>query len=166
MTLDNEKLLDEVGWSILEELQGEARLSLNEIGRRVKLSAPAVADRIEKMETTGIITGYHAAVDATKVGLPMSAFIRADSSGGSYSRLLELVQELPEVAECHRVTGQECLVIKVRVSSVEHLQRVIDRFAALGPLNTSVVLSKVVERRPLERSVGGQKTLKDSPDTD
>ncbi|WP_053057873.1 Lrp/AsnC family transcriptional regulator [Rubrobacter aplysinae] len=150
--MNNEKALDNVGWAILGELQSNARLSLNEIGRRVNLSAPAVADRIEKMETAGIITGYHAAVDAAKVGLPMSAFIQADSAGSSYAKLVEMAQTLPEVAECYRVTGQECLIIKVRVSSIEHLQGVIDRFATLGPVNTSVVLSSVIEWRPLKRN--------------
>src|SRR4030042_4992706 len=75
-TLDNDKLLDATGWQILRELEANARLSFAELGRRVGLSLPAVAERVRKMEDAGIITGYRAQVDPARVGLPIRAFVR------------------------------------------------------------------------------------------
>jgi Lrp/AsnC family transcriptional regulator, leucine-responsive regulatory protein len=151
MSLENERLLDDIGWHILQELQENARLSFAELGRRVGLSIPAVAERVHRMEDAGIITGYHADINPEKVGLPISAFIRMNITGNVSSQIAELMKGMPEVSECHRGTGGDSFIIKVRVSSVAHLEHVIERLLPYGTTTTSIVLSSPVTKRFIER---------------
>jgi len=151
MTLGNEKLLDDIGWHILHELQENARISFAELGRRVGLSIPAVTERVHRMEDAGIITGYHAEVNPEKVGYPITAFIRMNISGNVSGKIVALVGELTEVSECHRGTGGDSFIMKVRVSSVAHLEQVIEKLLPYGTTTTSIVLSSPVTKRFLER---------------
>lgn len=152
MALESEKLLDEIGWKILQELQENARLSFAELGRRVGLSIPAVTERVRRMEDAGIITGYHADIDPEKVGLPITAFIRMNIVGDMTQRLTALLKALPEISECHRGTGGDSFIMKVNVASVHHLERLIDRLLPYGTTTTSIVLSSPVAKRFIERS--------------
>jgi Lrp/AsnC family leucine-responsive transcriptional regulator len=162
MALEMEKLLDETGWHLLQELQQNARLSYSELGKRVGLSSPSVADRMHKMEEAGIITGYHTAVNLAKLGLPVLAIIRMGSfAGQSCSRVAAQVSEIPEVLECYKVTGTDCAVVKVVAASVDHLENVIEQLSLVGPATTSMVFSKPMKHRTitcelLERAEGGE----------
>ncbi len=148
MALEIEKLLDDTGWQLLHALQQNARLSYSELGQRVGLSSPAVAERIHRMEDAGIISGYHVEINRSKLGYPITAIIRMSTSPGDQcSRFATFVQEIPEVLECYRVTGSDSLIMKVMASSVEHLESLIDRLSAHGQLTTSMVLSAPVTRR-------------------
>ena len=147
MTLDIERLLDETGWRILQALQENARLSFSELGLRVGLSSPAVAERVRRLEDAGIIKGYRAEIDTTKVGYPITAIVRMQAQGERCSLISTFVHEIPEVLECYRVTGSDCLIMRVMVSSVEHLEVLIDRLSVHGPLTTSIVLSTPVAKR-------------------
>jgi len=148
MALEIEKLLDDTGWQLLHALQQNARLSYSELGQRVGLSSPAVAERIRRMEDAGIISGYHVELNRSKLGYPITAIIRMSTSPGDQcSRFATFVQEIPEVLECYRVTGSDSLIMKVMASSVEHLESLIDRLSAHGQLTTSMVLSAPVTRR-------------------
>jgi Lrp/AsnC family leucine-responsive transcriptional regulator len=151
MALEIEKLLDETGWHILEALQDNARLSFSELGLRVGLSSPAVAERVRRMEDAGIISGYRAEVNTAKIGYPITAIMRMHSQGERCSRLNAQVREIPEVLECYRVTGEDCHFMKVMVSSVEHLESLIDRLSMYGQVTTSIVLSTPVTRRIVTR---------------
>lgn len=148
MALENEKLLDETGWHLLHELQQHARLSFSELGQRVGLSSPAVAERVRKMEDAGIITGYHADVNPAKLGFPVMAIIRMTSlahsgkyAGASSKQVNTLVNQFPEVIESYRASGSDITLMKVIATSVEHLDDVIERLAELGQTTTSIVLS-------------------------
>ncbi|MEW6726040.1 MAG: Lrp/AsnC family transcriptional regulator [Bacillota bacterium] len=157
MTLDIEKTLDNTGWQILRALQENARLSFAELGRMVGLSPPAVAERVRRMEEAGIITGYHAAVNLEKLGLQLTAYIRLNAAPEKYPRIIALAGELPEVLECHHVTGGEAFIMKVVVSSIPHLEARISRFSPYGQTTTSLVLSSrvvkhVVAQGPLDGS--------------
>ena len=113
MALETEKLLDETGWKLLQELQEHARLSYSELGQRVGLSSTAVAERIHRLEEAGIITGYHASVNLAKVGLPVLAIIRLKGVvGQNCIRVADVARSIPEVVECYRVSGSDMLVIK------------------------------------------------------
>ena len=152
MALDIERLLDETGWRLLEALQENARLSFSELGQRVGLSSPAVAERVRRMEDAGIITGYRAEVNTAKIGYPITAIVRISTPPGERcTRFSVRAQELPEVLECYRVTGVDSLVMKVMVSSIEHLESLIDRLSEYGQLTTSLVLSTPVTRRIVMR---------------
>ena len=152
MALEIEKLLDTTGWQILQALQENARLSYSELGQRVGLSSPAVAERIRRMEDAGIISGYHAEINLAKVGFPITAIIRMSTSPGDRcSRFTGFVENIPEVLTCYRVTGSDALIMKVMASSVEHLEALIDQLSAHGQLTTSIVLSTPVPRRVVTR---------------
>jgi Lrp/AsnC family leucine-responsive transcriptional regulator len=152
MSLSNVKLLDSKGWRILRELQLDARLSFAELGRRVGLSTPAVAERVRNLEAAGILAGYRAELDLSAVGLPILAIIRMSAVGDVLPRITSVVRAMPEVLECHRGTGADSFIVKVAVSSVEHLEALIDRLTPFGTTSTSIVLSSPVPWRLLEKS--------------
>jgi Lrp/AsnC family leucine-responsive transcriptional regulator len=147
----SEKLLDQIGWKLLHELQLNGRLSYAELGRRVGLTTPAVVERVRRMEEAGIILGYHADIDPMKIGMPITAFIRMSVVGDVFTKITNLVKNSPEVVECHRGTGADSFIMKVNVRSVEHLEALIDRLTPWGTTSTSIVLSSPVERREISR---------------
>lgn len=150
MTFEIEKMLDETGWRLLEELQENARLSYSELGQRINLSAPAVADRMRRLEEAGIITGYRAEVNLGKLGLPITAIIRVGNTAGqNCQQTLARMSEIPEVIECYRVTGSDAVIVKVAATSADHLEHVIDQVSFFGPSTTSLVLSKSMTRRTI-----------------
>jgi Lrp/AsnC family leucine-responsive transcriptional regulator len=154
MTLEIEKMLDGTGWLLLQELQQNARLSYSELGQRVGLSAPAVADRIRRMEEAGVITGYRAEVNLGKLGLPVTAIIRLSSVAGQNCHLVALrVSEIPEVLECYRVTGNDSVIVKVVAASVTHLERILDQLTLHGLPTTSIVLSKPLQRHTITQAM-------------
>lgn len=147
MTLDYK--LDPVDWHILQLLQENGRSSYAEIGRAVSLSAPAVTDRVRRMEEAGAIEGYHAHLNPAKVGLPVLAFIRVSVPRGKYPKFTVLVDQLSSVIECHHVTGAEAFILKVAVASVEELETLVGQLGSYGDTMTSVVMSSPVKRRTL-----------------
>lgn len=150
MASDSSKMLDETGWQLLRELQEDARLSFAELGRRVGLSTPAVAERVRNLEAAGIVKGYRAEIDLAKVGLPILAVVRMSVMGDVLGRITAVAREIPEVLECHRATGADSFIMKVAVSSVAHLERLIDRLTPFGSTSTSIVLSSPVTRRVVD----------------
>jgi Lrp/AsnC family leucine-responsive transcriptional regulator len=142
--------LDDTSLRIISELQRAARLSLAELGRRVGLSPPAVAERIGRLETAGVIVGYRVELDPRALGYPLSAIIRVRPAPRELAKVAEVARTTPEIVECHRVTGEDCFVARAHLRSVEHLEAVIDRFAPFGLTTTSIVQSSPVPRRDLE----------------
>lgn len=139
--------LDTTDRTLLTELQAEARLSLAELGRRVGLSPPAVADRLQRLERGGVITGYRAEVDPRALGYPLAVVIRIRPAPRQIAKVAELAQRTPELVECHRITGDDCFFMTAHVRSVEHLEELIDRFTPYGQTTTSIVQSSPVPRR-------------------
>jgi Lrp/AsnC family transcriptional regulator, leucine-responsive regulatory protein len=141
--------LDSIAWRLLESLQHNARQSFAELGRKVGLSTPAVAERIHRLEDAGVITGYHASLDMSKLGAPIRVLVRLTIPGGDLqiSRTVTAIKELSEVGRCHRITGDESFVIEACVVSIRHMETLIDRLSALGATSTSTILSSPVERR-------------------
>jgi Lrp/AsnC family leucine-responsive transcriptional regulator len=139
--------IDDIDRKVLKELQEDARVSYAELGRRVGLTTPAVIERVRKLEDAGVITGYRAEIDPAKVGLPIIAFVRMSITGVDYSHIIEVAEESEEVLECHRGTGGDSFIMKVAVSSVEHLQQIIDKLTPYGITTTAIVLSSPVKRR-------------------
>ncbi len=145
--------LDSIAWKILEALQQNARITFAELGRKVGLSTPAVAERVHRLEESGIITGYHAAVDPARLGMTVCVVVRLTIRGGDLqvSRAVAVIRDLPEVTRCHRVTGDESFVMEANVVSIRHLEALIDKLGAVGATSTSTVLSSPVERRFVRR---------------
>ncbi len=152
------KPLDKTDWKIVTALQADARVSTAELARKTSLSAPAVAERIQKLRERGVIRGFHAVLDPAAVGLPVTAMIRMSVVGDILPRLAILLQSLPEVVECYRGTGNDSFIMKVCVASVEHLEQLINKLTPFGMTTTSVVLSTVVPRRVLDPTIAEWKT--------
>jgi Lrp/AsnC family leucine-responsive transcriptional regulator len=141
--------VDETARRLIAELQSAGRLTLAELGRRVGLSAPAVAERIQRLERDGVITGYRAEIDPRALGFTLTTIIRIRPAPGQLANVAELARATEEVVECHRVTGEDCYFLKAHVRDVQHLEQVIDRFVALGQTTTSIVQSSPVPGRGL-----------------
>lgn len=139
--------LDGTNLRLLSELQADARLSLAELGRRVGLSAPAVAERIARLEQEQVILGYHAQLNPRALGLSLSAVVRVRPNVRQLHHVAELAQAAPEVVDCRRITGEDCYIMTIHVRSVAHLEEVIDRFALYGQTTTSIVQSAPVPPR-------------------
>ena len=145
----DESGVDEIDTRLLTELQGDARLSLAELGRRVGLSPPAVAERLQRLHDDGVIRAYRADIDPRRLGYSLTAVIRIRPAPGQLRAVAELAQQTPEIAECHRVTGDDCYVATANLRDVGHLEEVVDRFALLGQTTTSIVQSSPVRSRGL-----------------
>ncbi len=146
-TLTDGGLLDDTGLRLLGELQRDARVSLAELGRRVGLSSPAVAERIKRLEGAGVIRGYHADIDPRRLGYTLGVVIRIRPAPRQLADVAALARDSSEVVECHRVTGDDCYVMTAFVRDVEHLEQVIDRFAAYGQTTSAIMQSSPVPRR-------------------
>lgn len=139
--------LDEVDWRLLRELHQDARLTIVELGRRAALTRPATAARLRRLEECGVIKAYTIQIDPAKLGFPLLAVIRIrtlDPTGRALSRILD---SLPEVVECRRLTGEDCIATLVWARSVEHLEQVTQRLASVGHTITSVVFSTWFDNR-------------------
>jgi Lrp/AsnC family transcriptional regulator, leucine-responsive regulatory protein len=150
MALRTERRLDDTDWRILHELQADARLSYNELGRRVSLSPPAVAERVRRLEEAGIIAGYQARVDPARAGLPLTAFVQMRCRLDQCLLKTSKASDYPEVVEVHKLSGDHCSMLKVRAASMEHFEGLLERLGRHGEMRTSVVLSTQYEGRPVE----------------
>jgi Lrp/AsnC family leucine-responsive transcriptional regulator len=150
MTLRTEAALDEIDWRILAELQRDGRLSFNELGRRISLSAPAVAERVRKLESSGVIAGYRAVVDPARAGQPVAAFIQMRCDRDRCLLKTTRASDYPEIVEIHKLSGDYCSMLRVRASSMRHLESFLERVGRHGDMRSSVVLSTQFEGRPVE----------------
>src|SRR2546423_5258289 len=139
--------LDSPDLALLGELEEDARLTLAELGRRVGLSAPAVTDRLRRLEADDVIAAYRTEVQPAALGLSLTSIVRIRPSPRQLQKVAELARETPEVVECHRITGEDCFFIKAHVRDVQHLEELIDRFTPYGQTTTSIVQSSPVPRR-------------------
>jgi Lrp/AsnC family transcriptional regulator, leucine-responsive regulatory protein len=146
-------LLDDVNRRLLLELQEDARLTQAELGRRVGLSAPAVAERLQRLEAEGVIAGYRAVVNPRAAGFALSAVLRIRPAPRELRKVAELARGTPEVVECHRITGEDCYFMKLHLRDVEHMEEVIDRFAVYGQTTTSLMQSSPVPLRGVALNV-------------
>ncbi len=132
---------------ILVELRRDPRLTMAELGRRVGLSSPAVTERVRRLEETGVIQGYCLEINPAALGLPIAAYIRIRPNPGQLARIADLAQHIPEVVECHRVTGEDCFVLKVYLPGIDQLDRILDCFLQYGTTTTSLIQSSPVPPR-------------------
>ena len=143
------QLLDPINRRLLQELQADARVTMAELGRRINLSAPAVGERVQRLERAGVITGYRAEVDPKAVGFPIAAVIRVRPTTRQLQKIPELAREIPEVVACHRITGEDCYFVQLHLRSMDDLEEILDRFIVFGQTTTSIIHSSPVEGRAL-----------------
>ena len=123
-------------------------MAMSALARRVKMSAPAVTERVQRLERAGVITAYRLEVDPAALGLPVTAFARIRPAAGQLSKVAELARSLPQVTECHRITGEDCFLIKVHAPAVQELETLLGQFLIYGQTVTSIVVSSPVQPRP------------------
>jgi Lrp/AsnC family transcriptional regulator, leucine-responsive regulatory protein len=140
--------LDPTDRRILQELAADARLTVAELGRRVNLSAPATRERLQRLERTGVITGYRAEIDPAALGYPLTAIVRVRPAARQLPKIQELAASMPEVSECHRITGEDCFFLKIHLRSLDELDGVLDQFLVYGQTTTSLVQSSPLPHRP------------------
>ena len=141
------QVLDAVDEKIVGELLDDGRLPIAELGRRVNLSSPAVAERIRRLERTGVVTGYHAQIDPRALGYELLAIVRVKPASRQLPKIPELAAEIPQVVECHRITGEDCFYLKVYLRSIDELSGLLDQFLVFGETTTSIVNSTPIPLR-------------------
>ncbi len=146
--------IDDLNWGILECLQANARESFANIGRKIGLTPPAVAERVKKMEDLGILQGYKAMVSHALTGHQLKAIITLRAFMGKLKPFLEMVPSLDEVVNCYRITGNENIVMEVVLKDQFHLEKFIDRLIQYGETRTHIILSNVVKNAPIRKSGG------------
>jgi Lrp/AsnC family transcriptional regulator, leucine-responsive regulatory protein len=139
--------LDGTDRRIIGELSANGRITFAELGRRVSLSSPAVAERVQRLERAGVITGYRAEIDPRAIGYPLTAIVRVRPAPGRLPRIPELAETIPEVGECHRITGEDCFYLTLHLRSIDELSGVLDQFLVYGQTTTSIVNSSPIPRR-------------------
>jgi Lrp/AsnC family leucine-responsive transcriptional regulator len=141
--------LDDVDRRLLTALVEDPRTTRSALARRVGMSAPAVAERVARLERSGVISGYRVEIDPAALGLPVTAFARIRPTSGQLRRVAELAESLPTVTECYRITGEDCFLVKLHAATIEGLEETLDAFLMHGQTVTSIVVSTPVEPRAL-----------------
>ncbi|MGI9552899.1 MAG: Lrp/AsnC family transcriptional regulator [Aurantibacter sp.] len=137
--------IDTINWLILEELQNNARTPLTEISRKVGLSSPSVSERIQKMEDAGILKGYKAVLNMEAMGYSLGVYISIKIRFGQVKHFEEFIKAVPEICECHKLTGHDCMLLKGYVKNPKHLEDLNGRLTVYGELTTSLILTSIVE---------------------
>jgi Lrp/AsnC family leucine-responsive transcriptional regulator len=146
--------LDDVNRRLLRELHADPRITMSALARRVGMSAPAVTERVQRLQRTGVITGFAMTVDPAALGLPVTAFVRVRPAARQLTRIAELARTLDHVTECYRITGEDCFLIKVHAATIPDLEETLDQFLTYGQTVSSIVVTTPVPARPLP--IGGR----------
>ena len=147
----HDKKLDGTDWQILEILQADGRISYRELGEQIGLSAPAVSERVRKLEDAGVIRGYGARLDLEKLGRTITAFVNVNTRPESNEPLQKFVKQTAEVLEAHYITGQASFILKIAIDSINDMENFIKRLSHFGPTQTSIVLSTHVENQVVRK---------------
>ena len=142
-------VLDARNVAILRALGEDPRISISALARRVGLSAPAVRERVQRLEEEKVIAGYRLEVSPQALGYPIAVFVRIRPMPGKLPKIIELAERMPQVVECHRITGEDCFILKLYIEALEALDRILDRFLAYGQTTSTLVQSTPVPPRSL-----------------
>jgi Lrp/AsnC family leucine-responsive transcriptional regulator len=148
VNLQISKLLqDPRNLDLLRHLRADPRIAISALARKVKMSAPAVKERVQRLEEAGVTQGYRLELDPAALGLPIAAVVRIRPMPGQLPKIAKLAQSLPQVAECHRITGEDCFLMKIHLESLDALDPLLDRFLVFGQTTTSILQSSPVPSR-------------------
>ena len=142
-------LSDPVHVRILEVLSANPRISNAELARAVGMSGPAVRERVQRLEEVGLIRGIRLDLDPALLGYPVAVMVRIRPMPGQIHKLIELARTTPRVVECHRITGEDCFIMRLHLESIDALDGVLDAFLLYGQTTTSIIQSSPVPPRPL-----------------
>jgi Lrp/AsnC family leucine-responsive transcriptional regulator len=139
--------LDKIDEAILTTLIENGRTTTAELARKVKLSPPSVAERVRRLEDAGVITGYRATISPEAIGLPIAVWLRVRPVPGQMQNVAKIIQGIPEITQCDRVTGEDCFIAQAHLASIADMERVIDVIVPYAMTNTSIIQSSPVKRR-------------------
>lgn len=139
--------MDPVDRALLKELNADPRLPTAELARRIEVSVPTARDRLRRLQESGVIRGYRLDVDPAALGYPVAAFVSVKPGPGQLPKIAELARSMPQVSECHRVTGEDCFLMKIHAPDISSFEDVLDRFLLYGQTTTSIVQSTPVPPR-------------------
>jgi Lrp/AsnC family leucine-responsive transcriptional regulator len=161
----HELLRDRLNVELLQRLAADPRTSVSGLARGIGMSPPAVRERLARLEDAGIVRGVRLDLDPARLGWPVQAYVRVRPMPGQLSKVAELAAALPQVAECHRITGEDCFILRIYLESIASLDQVLDRFLAHGQTTTSIVQSTVVQERapPLPAATPADRSGRQAP---
>jgi len=142
-------LLDSRNQKLLAALLKNPRASVTDLARKVGLSAPATRERMLRLEEAGVITGWRVEIDPQALGFPIAVLIRVRPMPGQLPKIAKLAQSLPQVTECHRITGEDCFLMRAHLRALDELDGLLDKFLIYGQTTTSIVQSSPVAPRSL-----------------
>jgi Lrp/AsnC family leucine-responsive transcriptional regulator len=141
--------LDDVDRRLLIELTRDPRLSKSALARRTGLSTPTASSRIARLERLGVIRGYRLDLDPAALGFAVMAWVRVRPGPGQLPKVIELADRTPEIGECHRITGEDCFIMRVHAPSLQAMEQILDRFLLHGQTTSAITVSSPVPVRPL-----------------
>ena len=142
-------LLDTRNVELLRLLRDDPQITTSEMARRIGMSAPAVRERLQRLKESGVIRGFRVEIDPAALGYPIAVFIRLRPMPGQLAKIAALAKRLPEIVECHRITGEDCFIMKAHIAALDRLDQLLDRFLAYGQTTTSLIQSSPVPPRSL-----------------
>jgi Lrp/AsnC family transcriptional regulator, leucine-responsive regulatory protein len=142
-------LFDEIDLKLLSILQADPRMAMSELSRKLNMSSPAVTERVTRLEENGVIKAYRLDIEPAAFGYFLTAFVRIRPMPGQLAKVSELAKQVPQVVECHRITGEDCFILKIFLTEISSLDQILDRFLAYGQTTTSIVQSSPVLPRSL-----------------
>ena len=141
--------MDVTDYKIIEILQKEGRISMKDLGKIVGLTSPAVSERVKRLEESGVIEGYKAMVNPNALGRVIKAFVNISLPSNRYHEFIDAALKDPRIVECHHITGDDCLLLKVIVKDMYELESVIDAIKKVGTTKTSVILSTPIQSKSI-----------------
>ena len=142
-------MLDDVDRRLLVELTDDPRLSKSALARRTGISTPTATSRVARLERLGVIRGYRLDLDPAALGFAVTAWVRVRPGPGQLPKIVELARSTAEIGECHRVTGEDCFIMRVHAASLAAMEQILDRFLLHGQTTTAIAVSTAVQPRPL-----------------
>ena len=141
--------MDVTDHKIIDILQQDGRISMKDLGKIVGLTSPAVSERVKRLEESGVIQGYKAIVNPDKLGRVIKSFINIALPSKNYQDFIEYAQKDNRIVECHHITGEDCLLLKVIVKDMYELEEVIDSVKKVGSTKTNVILSTPIQSKSI-----------------
>ena len=142
-------LADKTNIALLQTMLERPRVTTSELARVVGMSAPAVRERVQRLEESGLLRGCRLELDPALLGYPVAVIVRIKPMPGQLPAIIELARKTPRVVECHRITGDDCFLLRAHIESIDVLDSLLDPFLAFGQTTTSIIQSTPLEIRSL-----------------
>tara|TARA_R110002072_G_scaffold1780_12_gene14922 strand:+ start:11291 stop:11761 length:471 start_codon:yes stop_codon:yes gene_type:complete len=135
--------LNGLDWQILQALQSNARITVSDLSQRLNRSRSSITEHIRRLQDEGVIKSFNATIDEEKLGVGIGAFVRLQADSSQHRLIVQTVDQIPEVAECHVLTGSDLLMMRVIARDMPHLRSLVDKFTEWGATTTDVIFSTV-----------------------